>query len=525
MTSRADTTKDEPRGSLLLALVLVAEAVGGGLAAVVAGVSVLQAWDVGLAVAVGVAGVAAFLGPIVLAVRASSALARSGVGSGGRRVAALALMGAAHACVVAASLTWGGREESHLAQAALDTLKVTGVGVPVVITQELSRRSHPEQPRVVVEQPVVPDGGPVGAEGGADGGEAPPRKVVDVRYPPRPRPIVPGTFATGCPPGTRAQKGQVAAAEDSVEEGFRRLRTGTWKYCVLPNGFLHGPSVQWHPNGTGREVASFKDGLKDGSFSRWTEKGRLVARGTYAADQKVGRWEEWADEPGSLDEDVAEVHALSEGDYAGGRRHGTWTTWTERCIPEPPDQLCYHSRVVTSWKEGKLDGPWARVLERGQETASGFHAHGQPDGPWTGRYADGTTRFSRRYAQGRPAGTWKRYCLNGQLLRQESFDGEGRRDGPITVWFQSGAKRWEGTFSAGQPDGRWVSFAEDGAVLGTADFNHGVLVNGAPLKLDPPACKVADKALAKLMHRKESTAPAGEVMVVQQGSSQPAKDR
>jgi antitoxin component YwqK of YwqJK toxin-antitoxin module len=133
------------------------------------------------------------------------------------------------------------------------------------------------------------------------------------------------------------------------------------------------------------------------------------------------------------------LEAWCERPDAAGRqqRHGPALLWYE------PGAIHKES----SWRDGRLDGPYVEYFREGGRASAGRHRQGERDGTWTWWYPDG---------------------------RQEEVVGydRGRREGPFRQWWRNGNLRTEGRFCAGQQCGEWTTWSEQGDRLGTARYEE-----------------------------------------------------
>ena len=82
-------------------------------------------------------------------------------------------------------------------------------------------------------------------------------------------------------------------------------------------------------------------------------------------------------------------------------------------------------KKVTSWVNGKKEGPRTWWYETGQREIVTSYANGLPDGPQT------------------------RWHENGQK-RVESYFVNHKNEGPVTWWYENGRKEFEGNFVNGK---------------------------------------------------------------------------
>jgi antitoxin component YwqK of YwqJK toxin-antitoxin module len=103
--------------------------------------------------------------------------------------------------------------------------------------------------------------------------------------------------------------------------------------------------------------------------------------------------------------------------------------------------------VESTWRDGRLDGPWVQFHRDGRKAAEGRYRAGEKHGPWT------------------------YWFEGGQVSEEVAFD-MGRRHGRFVQWWPGGKKRTEGSFCFGLQCGRWTTRAEDGTELGTIVYEQ-----------------------------------------------------
>ena len=103
--------------------------------------------------------------------------------------------------------------------------------------------------------------------------------------------------------------------------------------------------------------------------------------------------------------------------------------------------------VESTWRDGRLDGPWVQFHRDGRKAAEGRYRAGEKHGPWT------------------------YWFEGGQVSEEVGFD-MGRRHGRFAQWWPGGKKRTEGSFCHGLQCGRWTTWGEDGTELGSIVYEQ-----------------------------------------------------
>lgn len=153
-------------------------------------------------------------------------------------------------------------------------------------------------------------------------------------------------LALQCPPGTHLQQ--------SVEP------PQTW--CATADGTKSGPFESRHANGKIRTQATYKNGLADGNYIRYSDEGRMLERGVHRAGKMHGRWEHFDDEGALKDQ--------------------------------------------TLWRDGVPNGPFDFYFPNGKKKASGAYLNGELSGKWAEWDSEGRLSQSGEYRCGNRVGTW-----------------------------------------------------------------------------------------------------------------------
>ena len=84
-------------------------------------------------------------------------------------------------------------------------------------------------------------------------------------------------------------------------------------------GLLDDSTVIYYPSGTIKEVRSYREGQKNGSWTTWNESGKKTAEASFKNGKKDGYWYVW-DEQGKKRYEMF---------YEQGEKKRVWVIWDE----------------------------------------------------------------------------------------------------------------------------------------------------------------------------------------------------
>jgi antitoxin component YwqK of YwqJK toxin-antitoxin module len=87
----------------------------------------------------------------------------------------------------------------------------------------------------------------------------------------------------------------------------------------LTNGKQDGKTSIFYPNGTIKDERFYKNGMRDSSWTTWSEQGVKLAIASFHNDLKDGNWIIW-DEKGTKRYEMY---------YRNGEKIGRWKMWDE----------------------------------------------------------------------------------------------------------------------------------------------------------------------------------------------------
>lgn len=276
----------------------------------------------------------------------------------------------------------------------------------------------------------------------------------------------------------------------------------------LDGGVLHGPRIEWNPDGSKRREVHYEEGRRNGPDLLYWPGGAVQREGAWREDRPEGLWREFH----------ADGSKRTEGEYAGregndpARPTGPWVTWSadgtkiaegryQKGRQDGPWQRWWENGRLRSqgrFAAGERAGRWTVWYEQGSKESEGIWRSGQREGRWTEWYASGQRRSEGSYRAGEAVGDWKRwhetgalqvdtreYAKDGQTVREvETFFPDGRRrtferfadgkpDGVHRAWYPDGVLFQEGPWVAGLKDGSWKTWPNDGGEPTVIEWRSG----------------------------------------------------
>jgi antitoxin component YwqK of YwqJK toxin-antitoxin module len=186
------------------------------------------------------------------------------------------------------------------------------------------------------------------------------------------------------------------------------LRNGTWRF--------------WYPNGEKMKEFSYKDGILDGSFSKWNEDGQLLTQQHYSLGKWNGTWLQFYHPPGHLKE---------ERHYEDGKPVGIWSKWASSGLMT---EKCFYS-------DGMKNGISMRWHENGQLASKAIYEDGGLNGLLQEFSPSGQQLLSAGYKHGIKWGLEKKWYENGSQGSKIFWNNRGRKHGKIEAWFNNGNRK------------------------------------------------------------------------------------
>ena len=220
---------------------------------------------------------------------------------------------------------------------------------------------------------------------------------------------------------------------------------------------------------TGKKTLEYSmlNGVKNGRYKKWDEKGEKLVEGRFKDGSFTGNWSFY--------------HKIDDKTYTGTyipdtldiERNGDFLKlYDENTIMEfiskknnEIDSLSWYEnglkKYERTYKDGKEDRLHTEWYENGQKKEEGTYKDGKEDGLWTEWYEDGQKKEERTWKDGKEDGLWKRWYENGKKELEENYK-NGKEDGLFIYWYENGQKEEETTWKDGKLDGLSTNWYENG---------------------------------------------------------------
>lgn len=263
-----------------------------------------------------------------------------------------------------------------------------------------------------------------------------------------------GAVAMAPVTGGTTANGLLTGVFETLDENGRVLKKGEYV-----NDVRVGPWVEYHEGGTTLKSSyTIVDSKREGLFSSYHKNGRLEAEGQFRAGYEFGTWRFFN----------ARGQRVEEGAFLNGLRTGRWVTYLDDGKPKV-DGLWHRGGRVGRWLVSQGDGEpksieypmpaglqWVaeRWEEGGQLRRSGFLEGGKKVGLWQTFHRSGQPRATGALVDGVPSGPWTFVDDEGYVVA-------------------------EGAMERGRPSGTWKT-REAGTLVDTdaATFRSGLPIGG-----------------------------------------------
>jgi antitoxin component YwqK of YwqJK toxin-antitoxin module len=258
---------------------------------------------------------------------------------------------------------------------------------------------------------------------------------------------------TPCPFGTE----QVV----STETGTPGLKKLTEKWCETKDAhgepIRHGPYVEIYVSGAKELVGQYRNGRRDGTWTRRYPNGKVDAITVYM-DGEPQSFVAWHDNG----------QKWEEGRFRDGFKEGPWIRWHGNGQKE----------FEAYYEHGTLDRVYTLWHDNGQKEEQGEYKHGIREGLWTQWHRNGQRRSEILFHNGKPDDWYRAWHENGQRAEQALFH-DGKPEGSYTIWHDNGQKEEEGTYRDGVLEGQVTAWDKDGHVWLKTAYKRGSLVDEA----------------------------------------------
>ena len=189
----------------------------------------------------------------------------------------------------------------------------------------------------------------------------------------------------------------------------------------------HGPYVEIYEGGGKREYGRFRDGKRDGTWSRWHPSGKIDAITLWDYGKPVS-FEAWHDSG----------QKWEQGSFVDGFKQGPWLRWHENGQKE----------LEANYDHGTLERLYTMWHDNGQKEQQGEYKHGIREGLWVAWHRNGQKRQEILFHTGKPDDWYRAWHENGQQAEQALFH-DGKPEGEYVLWHDNGQKEEEGSYHNG----------------------------------------------------------------------------
>lgn len=233
-------------------------------------------------------------------------------------------------------------------------------------------------------------------------------------------------------------------------------------------GIPSGPHIKYHPNGRENYKVNYKNGMKVGLETSYSDKGDLIGEGEYSNGKSIGK-HYLKNEEGVL---IYQAHFDKKG------------------FLKEPILTFYETGEKKEQYTKTIDGFQGDFLEWYPNGALKRHYHyvnNYFNGLQEEFYENGKIKLECLYVDGKKVGTFKEWFENGQQLSEIQLD-KGKRSGLAKTFYENGKIKSESFFNiAGNLEGPQKYFEENGQLVFEGSFLNGLksgihqewFVNGA----------------------------------------------
>lgn len=178
---------------------------------------------------------------------------------------------------------------------------------------------------------------------------------------------------------------QVPAAPPAASAGLTETLTKV-------NDKKNGIEIKRRSDGSIRSTTTWKNGVKEGSYREYSEKGACTLDGQYTSNEKTGVWYEW--------NTIGEI--VWETPYVNGKAEGIRYQWGNDFDPKTKQYVC----ATVTYKDGVRQGPSLEWWPPGDVVSTrGEYDTGEKHGTWETFYSDGKPMRTTVYDHGKKLST------------------------------------------------------------------------------------------------------------------------
>ncbi len=184
----------------------------------------------------------------------------------------------------------------------------------------------------------------------------------------------------------------------------------------------HGTWNLWHPNGEKFKEFVYQDGMLNGKFSSFDDKGRLLVKCHYSLGELEGAWTSYHWPQG---------HRSESRSYRKGKLTGIWSKWGTNGA----------MKQKTFYSKGLKNGVHMLWHDNGQLAEKAIYKNDKLDGLLQQYAQSGQMLLSCAYEHDRKVGLEKKWYLNGSQSAKIFWNKKGRKSGKIEAWFNNGNRK------------------------------------------------------------------------------------
>jgi antitoxin component YwqK of YwqJK toxin-antitoxin module len=259
--------------------------------------------------------------------------------------------------------------------------------------------------------------------------------------------------------------------------------------------------TEYHPNGTPKLTATYKNGQLEGVAREYDETGKIVKGIVFEEGKPVASG--IVDDRGLFQDGWKEFYpsgkVRAEGRYRNGKRSGKWQFYYPDGQLEQigifnnkgeynGDWVWYYPsgavRIEQAFIDGMEDGAFREYAEDGTIIAQGDYIEGLQHGDWV--IYTGLEQTEGRFKDGERHGKWKTYSIGSESkLMFEGTYVDGIPNGRHIYYQDNGKILEEGVYSMGKQNGTWKKYDERGQVYVTIMYKNDDEVRYDNVRTEP----------------------------------------
>lgn len=222
-------------------------------------------------------------------------------------------------------------------------------------------------------------------------------------------------------------------------------------------GQKDGEWKEFYPDGKVKKEEQYKDGILDGLYKEFNQKGNLILAlnynngqlGTDSTEKEINvDYRNVFDDQNRLIKSGAFKNNVPIGIHR--EYDNTGKVIASKIYNDVGDIV---SEGIID-EEGNRQGPWKDYSGPGKVRAEGTYSNNDRTGEWRFYFENSKLEQKGNYSRGRANGMWLWYYENGNVLREEEFF-NGREAGIIYEYGETGRLITEGYYVNGEREGSW----------------------------------------------------------------------